>query len=376
MTLWLAFALMTAAAIFAVLWPLSRSRAARSGSDVAVYRDQLDEISRDRAVGLIGEAEADAARIEVSRRLIAAGDVQAGAAPANPQAVLWRRRAAALIALLFVPLAAGTLYLWHGSPQLPGAPLAARFAGGHDSSILALIAKVEAHLERNPNDARGWEVLAPVYLRLGRFDDAVKARRNALHLGGETAQRQADLGEALVAAANGIVTVEAKQAFDRAVALDPADPKSRFYVGLAAQQDGDTAKAAGIWQALLKDAPADAPWAATVRQALAGIGRAPTESPAIAGTAAPSADDFAAASNMSEAQRGEMVRGMVARLADRLKQDGSDVEGWLRLVRAYMVLDERDKAAQAIGDARRALSNEPDKLRRVEKLGESLGLKG
>jgi cytochrome c-type biogenesis protein CcmH len=372
MTLWLAFALMTAAAIFAVLWPLSRSRAARSGSDVAVYRDQLDEISRDRAAGLIGEPEADAARVEVSRRLIAAGDARAAAPPTNPQAGLWRRRAAALVALLFVPLAAGTLYLWHGSPQVPGAPLAARTEAGHDSSIVALIAKVEAHLERSPNDARGWEVLAPVYLRLGRFDDAVKARRNALNFGGETAQRQADLGEALVAASNGIVTADAKQAFDRAVVLDPADPKSRFYVGLAAQQDGDTAKAAGIWQALLKDAPADAPWAEPVRQALAGIGKAP----AIAGNAAPSADDVAAASGMTEAQRGEMVRGMVTRLAERLQQDGSDVEGWLRLVRAYMVLGERDKAGQAISDARRALANEPDKLQRVDELGKGLGLSG
>jgi cytochrome c-type biogenesis protein CcmH len=376
MTLWLAFALMTAAAIFAVLWPLSQSRAARSGSDVAVYRDQLDEISRDRAAGLIGEAEAGAARIEVSRRLIAAGEAEAGVPPINTQAALWRRRAAAVVALLFVPLAAGTLYLWHGSPQLPGAPLAARTEAAHDSSITALIAKVEAHLERSPNDARGWDVLAPVYLRLGRIDEAVKARRNALNFGGETAQRQADLGEALVAASNGIVTAEAKQAFDRAVALDPADPKSRFYVGLAAQQDGDTKKAAATWQALLKGAPADAPWTATVRQALGGIGETPPAPPAIAGNAAPSTDDVAAASGMTEAERGDMVRGMVARLADRLKQDSSDVEGWLRLVRAYMVLGERDKATQAMSDARRALSEQPDKLQRVDELGKGLGLNG
>ena len=79
MMLWFVMALMTAAAIFAVLWPLSRSAATRSGSDVEVYRDQLEEIARDRAGGLIGAAEAEAARIEVSRRLIAAGDAQAGA---------------------------------------------------------------------------------------------------------------------------------------------------------------------------------------------------------------------------------------------------------------------------------------------------------
>src|SRR3954470_18229385 len=114
MALWLVFALMTAAAIFAVLWPLGRTRTpAAGGSDIAVYRDQLDEISRDRAAGLIGEAEAGAARVELSRRLIAAGEAEAGVPPINTQAALWRRRAAAVVALLFVPLAAGTLYLWH-----------------------------------------------------------------------------------------------------------------------------------------------------------------------------------------------------------------------------------------------------------------------
>jgi cytochrome c-type biogenesis protein CcmH len=371
MILWLVFSLMTAAAIFAVLWPLSRSGSVRAGSELAVYRDQLDEIARDRASGLIGDAEADAARIEVSRRLIAAGEAQAGKPASDPHAVLWRRRAAAVVALVFVPFVAGSIYLLHGSPQIAGAPRAARMQA-HDESVQALIAKVEAHLEQNPNDARGWDVLAPVYLRLGRLDEAVKARRTALRLGGETAQRQADLGEALVAASNGVVTADAKQAFDRAVALEPGDAKSRFYLGLAAQQDGDKAKATEIWRALLKDAPADAPWIPAVRQALASVGE---EAP-IAGNAGPSAEDIASANQMTEAQRGEMVRSMVGRLADRLKQDGSDVEGWLRLVRAYMVLGERDKANATIVDARRALASDPDKVRRIDDLAKGLGLSG
>ena len=371
MILWLLFSLMTAAAIFAVLWPLSRSGAIRSGDELAVYRDQLDEISRDRAAGLIGEAEADAARIEVSRRLIAVGERQAGRPASDPQAALRRRRAAAVVALVLVPLIAGSIDLLRGAPQLPGAPRAERIQA-HDESVQALIAKVEAHLEQNPNDVRGWEVLAPVYLRLGRVDEAVKARRNALRLGGETAQRQADLGEALVAASNGIVTTDAKQAFDRAIALEPGDPRSRFYLGLVAQQDGDSRKATEIWQALLKDAPADAPWIPAVKQALATVG----EQPPIAGTAGPSSEDIAAANQMSDAQRGEMIHGMVARLADRLKQDSSDVEGWLRLVRAYMVLGERDKANGAVGDARRALASDPDKIRRIDDLAKGLGLNG
>jgi cytochrome c-type biogenesis protein CcmH len=366
----LIFALMTAAAIFAVLWPLSRPAQRQTGSGPAVYRDQLDEIERDRAAGLIGAAEAQAARTEVSRRLINA--TEQGEVRVDSGGALWRRRLAAVAALLVVPAIGLGVYLKHGSPQLPGEPLAQRQRAIQDNTPLAaLIAQAEAHLERQPNDGRGWEVLAPVYLRLGRFDDAVKARRNALRLNGETVERQSDLGEALVAAANGIVTADAKQSFERALALDAQDLKARFYMGLAAEQDGLPRKAGEIWQAMLKEASTDAPWAPSVREALARLGEKPAD-----GGRSPTADDVAATGTMTDAERAEMVQGMVARLADRLQHDGSDVEGWLRLVRAYVVLGERDKANAAATDARRALATEPDKQRRVDELAKGLGLDG
>ena len=372
MTLWLVFALMTAAAVFAVLWPLSRRAPERGGSDIAVYRDQLDEIARDRATGLIGEAEAEAAKVEVSRRLIAAADAAETEKTASGGSPLWRRRLTAIAALVLVPAGAAALYLMLGSPQLPGEPLEARLRAMHnDRSIASLVAQVEAHLARNPEDARGYAVLAPVYLQLGRFDDAVNARRKVLALSGETADRQADLGEALTAAANGIVTAESKTAFERALALDAKNFKARFFVGMAAEQDGDTAKAAAIWNGMLQDAPSDAPWIAAVHQALAQIGAAP---PAVAAVPGPSAADMAAASQMNEQDRGAMIRGMVARLADRLKQNGDDIAGWQRLLRAYMVLNERDKAQAAAGEARRALASDPDKLRQIEDTIKSLGL--
>ena len=139
-------------------------------------------------------------------------------------------------------------------------------------------------------------MLAPVYLQMGRFADAVTARRKVLALAGETAARQADLGEALTAAANGIVTGDAKTAFERAQQLDPHDLKSKFFIGLAAEQDGKGDEAAAIWRGMLADAPPDAPWRATVQQALARIGAAP---PA-ASAPGPKAADVAAAATMSE----------------------------------------------------------------------------
>lgn len=364
MTLWLILALMTAAAIFAVLWPLSRRAPLQGGSDLAVYRDQLDEIERDRAAGLIGEPEAEAARVEVSRRLIAAADA---APPASADDSPWRRRAAALVALIALPLGAAALYLALGSPHLPGQPQSARENSPEQRSVAELVGRVEAHLAQNPEDGRGWEVLGPVYMRLERFDDAVKARRNALRLLGASAEREADLGEALTGAANGIVTRDAKEAFDRATGLDPHHVRARFFIGLAAEQDGRPKEAASIWRELLTEAPADASWAGFVRQSLARV-----DPDAASSAPGPSESDVA----MPPAQREAMIRGMVTRLADRLRQDGSDVEGWLRLIRAYMVLGDEQQARAAASDARRALGNEPDKLQRVNELVKGLRLEG
>jgi cytochrome c-type biogenesis protein CcmH len=366
MTLWLLFALMTALAIFAVLWPLAQGKAALwSGSDLAVYRDQLEEIQRDRAAGQIGDAEAEAAKVEVSRRLIGAADAQAATpAPLPAATATWHRRLVAVIALVILPLGAGGLYLKVGSPDLPGQPLLARAAEVPNQSIDRLVHQVEAHLEANPDDARGWEVIAPVYLRLGRFDDAVKARRNLLRLAGESAERQADLGEALVGTANGIVTAEARTAFERAVALDGQDVKGRYFLGLAAEQDGHRADAVSIWRGMLESAPADAPWVGFVREELARLG------------GGPGPEDLAAAAEMGLEQRMAMIRGMVEKLSDRLHHDGTDLEGWLRLVRSYMVLGEREKARAAAGEARHALASDPEKLRRIDELVKGLGLEG
>lgn len=371
MTLWFALALMTVVAVFAVLWPLSRRPGeSRDGSDLAVYRDQLAEIDRDLAAGLIGGAEAEAARVEVSRRLLAAAESADAGAAAVRQGAQWRRRAAALAVLVLMPAGALTLYLALGSPSLPGAPLAMRKAQAPETrSLESLVAQVEAHLANNPEDGRGWDVIAPVYMRAGRFTDAVRARANALRLLGATAAREADLGEALVAAANGIVTAEAKSAFERALKLDPAETKSRYFAGLAAEQDGKPQEAARIWRDILSNAPADAPYRPLIQSSLARL------DPSVA-PQGPSVEDVAAAGQLTPEQRGDMVRGMVERLAERLKNDGSDLDGWQRLVRAYIVLGDADKARAALADARKAMGEDADKRRRLDAFAKGLGLEG
>jgi cytochrome c-type biogenesis protein CcmH len=366
MTLWFVFALMTVAAIFAVLWPLSRKgQPAEGGTESAVYADQLAEIDRDVAAGLIGAPEAEAARVEIGRRLLAAAD---GGRAAPAQSNLRLRRASAILALIALPIAAVTFYLSLGSPQLGDFPLASRSRVADANQLDNLVAQVEAHLEKNPTDGRGWNVLAPVLERLGRYDEAIRAFRNSITYNGDSAERRSDLGEALIGSAGGVVTSEAKAEFERAVAQNAADPKANYFLGLAAEQDGRQADAASIWRAMLEKAPAEAPWRPLVQAALVRVG----------GPAMPALtnDTMAAAKDMTETDRGAMIRGMVDRLATRLKQDGNDVEGWLRLVKAYMVMGERDKAASAVIDARQAVASDAERLRQLNEGLKNLGLDG
>jgi cytochrome c-type biogenesis protein CcmH len=403
MMLWVILALMTIAALGAVVWPLLRARGmAAAGSDLAVYRDQLEEIERDRSEHRIEPDEADAARVEVSRRLLAAASAaNASTATAGTGG---RRRFAAVAAVgVMIPLIAVALYGVLGSPELPGQPLASRAPNTEEalerSPIGQLLARVEAHLAENPNDGRGWEVVAPVYMKLERYDDAAKARQQAILLLGETPARDVDLGEAMTAAANGVISDEAKVAFDRAIKLDAENYKAQFYLGLAAEQDGNNEEASRIWRGLIAKAPADAPWLVVVHQALervdpqAAAAMAANPDAALPGAVVPKVatpkavatpnaepgprpDDVAAAGEMTEAQRSQMIHAMVDRLATRLHENGSDLDGWLRLLRAYKVLGENAKAKEAVAEARAALANEPDKLRNLDAAIKDLDIGG
>jgi cytochrome c-type biogenesis protein CcmH len=368
MTLWFLFALMTAAAIFAVLWPLRHGGGPpRDGNEAAVYKDQLAEIDRDVASELIGPSEAQAARVEISRRLLAAVDSQRDTLGASN--IRWRRMAA-VIALVGLPVVAIALYVPLGSPRLGDFPLAERIrAPGANQPLDNLVAQVQQHLEKNPDDGRGWEVLAPVLSRLGRFDEAARAYRNSITYNGDSAERRSALGEALAGAAGGVVTAEAKAEFEHAIALNADEARANYFIGLAAEQDGRAADAASIWRTMLEKAPQGAPWRPLVRSALARVGGGST-APAL------SDDKMAAAKDMNETDRNAMIRGMVERLAGRLKQNGDDVEGWLRLVRAYMVLGDRDKAMGALKDARQAVANNAERLRQLNEGLKDIGLDG
>jgi cytochrome c-type biogenesis protein CcmH len=364
MSFWLAAALLTFLACAALLMPFRRGAlpAVDHAPDIDVYRDQLRELDRDAARGVIGTAEAAEARAEIGRRLLKAADAAGSAGSAGGRA----GRIAATVAILSVPLVAWGGYAVTGSPAVPDQRLAERLSRNPtENTVEELIARAEQHLAANPSDGRGWEVLAPIYMRTGRAADAVTAWRSAIRLNGASAQREAGLGEALTSVAAGVVTAEADEAFARALALDPNEPRARFFRAMALMQEGKTAEAAAAWQAMAGVLPADSPWQQVVGRALASV-QAPAPGP--------SAQDVAAAQEMAPEDRRAMIEGMVASLDAKLRDNPADAEGWQRLVRSYMVLGRQDEAAQALSRGVAALGEATDAGRALAALATELGV--
>jgi cytochrome c-type biogenesis protein CcmH len=371
----LIIASLTAIAVLGLLWPLARAgRApARSASAADFYRAQVAEIERDFVRGLVTSAEAESAKAEAARRLLAAAEAKPTASSSPTRWTIWL---AAFAVLVFVPGFSVGLYMLLGKPELPDAPLTARLVAppaktnlAAETGLAAAVAKIEAHLTEHPDDARGWEVVAPVYLRLGRAHEAALAYAAVLRLRAPTPELRTRYGEALVYAAGGTVTAEARKVFEQALSEDPALAKARFFAGVAAEQDGNSAKAAEIWGKIAAEEPEGSPLAKALRERIAGLS-APARP---AGQGGPR-KGAAAIAALPEAERASAIRGMVERLASRLTENGQDLEGWLRLVRAYAVLDEREKAVSAVAEAKRNLSGDAAATARIDALARELGL--
>ncbi|MBF9232077.1 c-type cytochrome biogenesis protein CcmI [Microvirga alba] len=360
MVIWIILLVMTAAAVMAVLWPLSRHYAVAGQVDpnTQFYREQIAEIERDRARGALLPSEAEAAKAEAGRRLLRANGLQDAAVAAVGEPALRRRRAASALALSVVPVLAIAIYGAYGSPHLlstPSVPVSQETA---KLDFGTAVAQIEAHLAQNPQDGRGWEVLAPVYMRMGRVEDAVKAYESALRYLGPEANRLSNYGEAMVLAKDGLVSVEAQAAFERAVALDRTAVKARFYLARAAEQDGQIEKAKAEYTELLSASPADAPWVAVVREQLSRLG-APQPGSAESGGPQIGSEDIAR---------------MVSGLATRLETQGGSAEEWARLMRSYAVLGQRDKAAATAKQARQALAKDEAGLKTIETMARELKL--
>ncbi|MGK9235131.1 c-type cytochrome biogenesis protein CcmI [Inquilinus limosus] len=352
---WIVAALMTAGAVALLLRRLFAAGASLpSGSDAAIYRDQLKELERELAAGEIGPAEAEAAKAEIGRRLLAAaGDAR----PLPSSSAVPPRRVAFGLAVL-LPVAALAIYLAEGAPGLPSQPFASRDPGERQAiqTAVAEARALEQRLAASPQDRDGWIELGRRWSQLGDSAKAADAYGRAIGLGNADAELTGRYGEALVGANAGTVTDTARAAFEQALKLRPGDIRARYFLALGNAQAGDDRAALELWQGLMRDSPADAPWVPSVRQHLTeaaqrlGLDPKTAVPEPQAPTAQPSGPAAAIAS-LPPDEQAKAIRGMVDGLAARLEQSPDDLEGWVRLARARRVLGEVDAAADAYARA-------------------------
>ena len=357
MVLWFSLAILTGLAVLALLWPLSRTRVAADEADDSVfYTQELADIERDADRGLIGPAEAEAARAEAARRLIASRRRQGGEGEtsASPNRARW----AALAVLIAIPAIALPLYLRIASPDLPDQPLASRDTA--PEGVQDAVAQIERHLAKNPNDGRGYEVVAPVYMEMGRFDDAVRALSEAARLLGPSASRFSALGQARVAQSGGVVTAEARADFERALSLDANDLRARYFIAMAAEQDGNNAKALDAYRTLAAQIDPSTPIGQAVAAKIAEL--------------LPKSEAGSVVAALPKDDQTKMIRAMVAGLAQKLESNPADADGWMRLIRSYVVLGEPSQAEAALTKARAAFATNADVLRRINDEARNLKL--
>ncbi|WP_279477844.1 c-type cytochrome biogenesis protein CcmI [Aureimonas sp. SK2] len=375
MLFWLIAFVLATVATLAIVFPLlgraPRTTAARDAYDEEVYRAQLEELREDEARGAVGPQEAAASRAEIGRRLLRAHEAAEAAGPArshNRTAVI-----AGLTVALLLPVGSFLFYDRWGSPEVPDQPLAMREPSGGELNIETAVAEIERRLAEEPDDAAGWSVVAPVYLQMGQGQKAATAFRNALRLNPPTAQTVAGLGEALVQAADGRVTPEAEAEFRRALTLDAGWVPARFFLALALSQQGRSAEAVDAWSELLRTGPPDGAWRPVAEAALADA-RSSLAAPPVPGAPGPTPDDVRAAEGLSDGDRQAMVQGMVSGLAERLKAEPHDPDGWKRLVRSYVVLDQRDQALAALSQVRAVFPAASPELMDILSFARGLGL--
>jgi cytochrome c-type biogenesis protein CcmH len=353
MTLWVVLGAMTLAAALVLAWPLFDVRRFKNDSAfaLAVYRDQLAEINHDAARGILDEGQARAAQIEIERRILALDDAPKFQPAKAPAPIL-------IVAMAVVlPLAAFGLYLQLGSPGLPGETTRAVTGAPMAPGLQAM----EAAVAKAPTDPKAWRALGEALMEANQPAKAANAFGRAVALGDKDPKLQSRLGAALVLSGGERVDERAKAAFTAALAGDPTDPVARFFLGLAKEQSGDAAAALTDWLALENDVPPDLPWrgdlTANIDRVARQLGKDPatlpgrkTQSDAAAGDM-PSQSEIDAAAQMSAADRQAFIQNMVSSLADRLKQQPDDIDGWLRLGRAYGVLGKADDSRAAYAKA-------------------------
>jgi cytochrome c-type biogenesis protein CcmH len=380
MILWIVLTLMIALAVVGLAIPLIRPGGVldRRTTSAEVLKAQLADLDRQAEAGTGSAEDIAALRLEVERRALTEGvESSPSGRPLGEKALI--RLALGLAAV--VALGSAGLYAVLGRPDLPGAgqrgaamAAAPADAAHNGADVQAMIVQLEAQLRQTPEDANGWRMLGWSYFQTGRFAEAAEAYGRAATLEPTNAEHFSAQGEALVQVGGGRVTPAALTAFRGALRADPQDPRARYFVAVEMDQRGEREAAMTAWIDLINSAPAGAPWAAEVRTFVEDLARergqdisARLRPAAVASPAAavpppipgPTAAQIADAQTMSPADQQAMIQGMVGGLEERLRTTPRDRDGWVRLMRARMVLGDSAAATAAWRNGMRAFADSP-----------------
>ena len=369
---WIAFITLAGIAQFLLLRPFLRPGAAVNEartSELGVYRDQLRELDADLARGIIAAAEAESARLEIKRKMLAVAPVREAAR--NPQRVT---RMLGVLVGAGVPALALALYLMIGQPGLPGRDFSSEPPEAPQTpDVEKLAADLAERLKLNPSDAQGWRMLGWTYTALGRHADAVKAYERAVALDGKNADTLAQYGEALVRAADGVVTAQAEAIFERARAITPHEPRAGFFLGLALEQRGKSRQALGAWVKIIREGQADAAWMPALRQRAIELAVKLKLDP-LAEIPGVTSGEVAAASQSVTTGQIKQIQDMVAGLEKRLRTNANDLEGWLMLARSRKVLGDPAAARAALERAGQLFAGDPKARARIAAVAAQLDL--
>jgi len=267
MIFWITGGALTAIATIALAAPAFNKRMAAQfqGREQAVYADQLSEVERDKSLGLITGPEAEAARIEVKRRMLGAAKKSA---PKNVEPAQGKR--VLLIAALLVPVLGVGTYIALGNPQIPSLPYAARTAERANAAKMdQLVARLRARLEATPDSpVEGWILLGQTYMRMARPDQAIDIYQMLIKRGDAVKNPEVNVlyAEAQISSDDGIVTPKAEAALDRTLKLRPKNVAAIFYKAQALEQSGELGKAFDILRQRISLETTRQPWMATLAQ--------------------------------------------------------------------------------------------------------------
>jgi cytochrome c-type biogenesis protein CcmH len=410
-----------------------QEKVATSEGDISACIDQLTELEKKAAAGTIDGNEADVTRADIKRRILSAGRTE----KLDRARLSLSKRNLAVVAVAGIAIVGSFgLYAWNNdlansitsmqlgsrnstsvvdqlaaaTAALPPGPLflqnqqRGRVQGQQQAtlgSVEEMIDRVVQRLKRNPKDVEGWRVLGWSYFNTDRFEESSAAYAKAIELSPNNAELRSAYGEALVRAAAGNVTDEAKAVFERTLQLNPADSRAHFFIGLSKEQAGDKMSALNDWIAILNHGDSSEPWFADLTQranklgqdvgvdvssllhrgnaettggVLGSLEKQQSAAPDAARKTEPTAEDVRNAEAMAPTDRAAMIRGMVDRLAARLEETPNDVEGWIKLIRSRKILGENDAAEEALHRALDIFKGAPQEQEKIVTVGHGLGL--